>query len=222
MLKSKTQVILSRTSLYTIVMVMLLFAVLPLSQRLLEIVDDDMLIVRRVDVAPPPPPPPEDRENADPGSISQTGVNIDSIVPAVNLDPIATGVNSSVSDSLELGLIEIDLAINSHATFTMKGVGFGIGGLDRPPIMIVRPILNSGYLKRKGIEQFNVVVMVKWLKNGSLTFISIEEIEYPDIELRAMVRDAVSRIRYSKPTINGEPVERFLRLPLTIHDGTRR
>lgn len=178
---------------------------------------DELVIVRRVDVAPPPPPPPEEREDADPGIISQTGINIESIVPAVNLDPVATGASPDISDSLGLGFNEIDLDVSSHATFTMKGIGFGVGGLDRPPIMIVRPTLISDYMDRKGIDKFETLVMVKWLKDGSLTFISIEEIEYPDPELAAMVREAISKIRYSKPTIDGEAVERFLRLPLTIH-----
>ncbi len=216
-MKLKVKTFLSRTSLYTIIVVMALFAVLPLSQKLLEIVDEDMLVVRRVDVAPLPPPPPQEREDADPGVISQAGVNLKSIIPAVNLDPIATGANPNISESLELGLNEIDLDINSNATFTMKGVGFGAAGLDSPPIMVVRPTLRYGDMERKGISQLEFIVLVKWLKDGSLTFIAIEEVEYPDAEFKVMIRDAISQIRYTRPTVDGVPVERFLRLPLTIH-----
>ena len=50
-----------------------------------------------------------------------------------------------------------------------------------------------------------------------MTFIAIEEVEYPDAEFKVMIRDAISQIRYTRPTVDGVPVERFLRLPLTIH-----
>jgi len=205
------------TNVYTIVLVLLLFAILPLSQQLLVRPPPDLVIVRRVNVIPPPPPPPQVQSNTNSGAISQAGINIDSILPAVDLNPIATGASLDRSDVLELGMTAMDFDLKPQANFKMEGIGFGTAGLDRQPIMIVRPVLNSDYMRSRNIEHFDVVVLVKWLADGSLTFIGIEEIEYPDAQFGAMVRDAISRIRYSRPTIDGEPVERFLRLPLTIN-----
>lgn len=213
----RTRTFLSRTNFYTLLVVLVLFSVLPLSQRLFDLPMDDTVIVRRVDVAPPPPPPPEERESAESGASSRSGINLQSLESAVQLAPIGTEMGLDVSGSGGLGLGGVDFGANTNVDFTMEGVGFGTEGLDRQPILIVRPTLGYGYLRRQGIDQFDALVMVKMLEDGSLIFISIEEIEYPDPELAVMVRDAVSRMRYSRPTVDGEPVERFVRLPLTIH-----
>jgi hypothetical protein len=173
------------------------------------------VIVRRVDVAPPPPPPPEVQSDSDSGAISLTGINLDSIIPAVDLNPIASGASLDDSDALDLGLSSAALDIKPQINFNMKEVVF----VDRPPIMIVRPTLYSEYMHSQGIDQFEVLVMVKWLEDGSLSFLGIEEIEYPDEQLAALTRDVVARIRYSRPTVNGVPVERIIRLPLTIHSN---
>lgn len=208
----------NRTNLFTILMVIALFAILPLSQSWLTRIDDDTVVVRRVDVAPPPPPPSETRrENPSAQEAAQGGLGLKSLISTVNLQSLSSGDIQIQAGTLNMGLGELDLGGRSNATFSMEGIGFGIAGVDRPPFVVRRPTLNSDFMKKKGIEKFQTVVMVKWLKDGSLTFISIEEIQYPDIELAAMVRNAVAGLVYTKPTIDGEPVERFLRLPLTIN-----
>ncbi len=207
----------NRSSFYTAAIVLALFAILPLSQRLVTSPLEEQVQLRRIDLAPPPPPPPPVRSENETGSLSQAGVNIESILPAVNLDPLPTGPGSNQAESLELGLAAVELEVQPQVEFDLEGAGFGTAGLDRPPIMLVRPTLISDYMRREGISQFSVVVMVKWLADGSLSFIAIEEIEYPDRELVPLIRDAVARIRYSRPTVDGEAVERFIRLPMTIH-----
>lgn len=215
-MNSALSTVFNRTTFYTSVTVVLLFMMLPLSQRLLQIVPEDNLMLRRVDVAPPPPPPPPERTDSAQGTLSQAGLNIDSVLPAVDLNPIAVGPGPDLTNSLDVGLSQIQLDVEPQVSFAMEGIGFGISDLDRPPIMVVRPTLNSDYMDSQGITEFDVEVMVKWHMDGTLTLVGIERIEYPDIELETMVREAVARIRYTRPTLNGVPVERFIRLPLTV------
>ena len=198
-------------------MVTVLFALLPLSQRLLDAVNDDTVMLRSVDVAPPPPPPPPERSDSNSGSSAQSSVQLKSILPSVGLAAVATGVGSGLANSVDLGLNGIDLTPKTSIAFNMKGVGFGANGLDRPPIMIIRPKLKSDFLKRARIDQFEVEVLVRWRIDGSLSLISIEQIQYPNPELIVVVHDAVARVRYNKPTVDGVPVERYMRLQLTIH-----
>ncbi len=209
--------IVTRTNLLTLLIVALLFAVLPLSQKLSEVEDSSVLVVREVDVVPPPPPPPPlQSQSSDAASSSQGGINLESIPTAVRLLPVSLGNDIGIGRGADLGLGGFDLGSSSGVTFNMEGVGFGTEGIDRPPILLVRPTLNSDYMDREGITQFTAELMVKWLKDGSLVFVGIERIDHPDPELAKMVREAIPRMRYSRPTVDGEPVERFIRLPLTI------
>ncbi len=210
--------VVNRTNLLTLIMVFALFAILPLSQSWLSEIDDNQVLVRQVDVVPPPPPPPQtSRENPSTEVAAQGGLGLKSLGTLVELRSLSGDIGQIQAGALGLGLSEMDLHVKSHATFEMQGIGFGVDGLDRPPYLISRPTLYSDFMKKKGIENFETVVMVKWRKDGSLLFISIEEIEYPDAELAAMVREAVGKMVYTKPTINGEPVDRFLHLPLVIN-----
>ena len=203
--------------MYTLLMVTVLFALLPLSQRLLDAVNDDTVTLRSVDVAPPPPPPPPKRLDSNSSSSSQSGVQLKSILPSVGLAPVSTGAGSGLANSVNLGLNDIDLTPKTSIAFNMKGVGFGSVGLDRPPIMLIRPKLQSDFLRRARIDQFEVEVLVRWRTDGSLSLISIEQIQYPNPELIVLVHDAIARVRYNTPTIEGVPVERYMRLQLTIH-----
>jgi len=180
---------------------------------------DDEIITRAVDIATPPPPPPEEREESNSNSSRNSGLNLEAIPSSVDLLPIRIGVESVLSEGLGLGYDGVGLDVTPNATFKLEGVGFGTNGLDRPPILLVRPIIREGLLQRRRINQFEAVVFAKWMTDGSLILIRIEEIEYPEPEFAAMVRDAISQMRYTKPTVDGEPVERFIRLPITIHAG---
>ncbi len=208
----------TRTNLYTVVIVLLLFAVLPLSQSLRNAPDDSQLVVREVDLAPPPPPPPpqSERSGSSTGGV-QGGLSLAAIPNAVRLLPLAVGseLGSGATDGLGIG--GFDIGSNTNLTFSMEGVGFGTNGLDRTPVMLVRPIVPNAFMRRMGISQFDVELTVRLRSDGSLLLISIDFIEYPYPELEKLVSDAVPRIRYSRPTVDGQPVERVVRLPITIN-----
>ncbi|MEZ5489523.1 MAG: hypothetical protein R3F50_04285 [Gammaproteobacteria bacterium] len=212
-------ILLRRTSFYTLVVVALLFALLPLTQRTKEGVSDDLVITRQIDIALQPPPPPEERKGSSSNSSQNSGINLEALTSGVDLQPLRIDVESVLTEGLGLGYEGAGLDVTPNATFTLEGVGFGTNGLDRQPILLVRPVIREGLLRRRRISQFEALVFVKWMKDGSLRLIRIEEIEYPEPEFAAMVRDAISQMRYTKPTVDGEPVERFVRLPITIHAG---
>lgn len=218
-MKQIRTILLRRTSIYTLITVALLFALLPLTQRVSGGLRDELVITRSVDIASPPPPPPEEREESSSNISQNSGINLETIPSGVDLQPIRIGVDSALSEGLGLGFGGVGLDVTPNATFTLEGVGFGADGLDRPPVLLVRPIIREGLLRRRRISQFEALVFAKWMKDGSLILIRIEEIEYPEPEFAAMVRDAISQMRYTKPTVDGEPVERFIRLPITIHAG---
>ena len=210
--------IFTRTNILTAFVVCLLFAVLPISQKLAVINEDAEFIVREVDVVPPPPPPPpRQSQNSESSGGSQGGIDLESIPNSVRLLPVSFNSDLGNVGSGEFGLAGFELGLSSSVTFSMEGVGFGGEGLDRPPILLVRPTLNSDYMERIGIDQFQADVMVKWLEDGTLILVGIERIDFPDEELEKMVREAVPRMRYSRPTVDGQPTERFIRLTLTIH-----
>ena len=210
--------LLTRTNLYTLVIVLLLFAVLPLSQSIRNLPEDPMLIVREVDLAPPPPPPPPQREsNTDSSGGAQGGLSLAAIPNAVRLVPIAVDSSLGVGISTGLGLGGFDVGQKTNLTFSMEGVGFGTRDLDRSPVMLVKPTVSAEFMNEIGINQFDVELTVKLRADGTLQLISIDYIQYPYAELEELVIDAVPRIRYSKPTVDGQPVERVVRLPLTIN-----
>jgi len=206
-----------RPSIYALAMVLILFSVLPLSQRLFDLPASETVTVRRIELAPPPPPPPEERENAESGTSSRSGINLNTLESAVQLSAIGTEMGLDVAGSGGFGLGAVDFGVKTNLPFSMQGVSFGVGDLDRQPFLIVRPTIENDYLRRRGIDQFEALVMVKMLKDGSLILIRIEEIEYPESEFVLIVRDLVPRMRYSRPTVDGEPVEKVVRLPLIIH-----
>ena len=209
--------IFTRTNLLAAITVLLLFAVLPLAQRAGEVATEDTLVIREVDTAPPPPPPPPQRQqefNATGGS--NGGISLDALPTGVRLLPVSIGSELGAGYSTGIGSGGFDVGARMRTTFSMEGVGFGADGLDRPPVMLVKPEVPGNYMQRNGIYSFDVEVMVKLRQDGSLVFISIESISNPDPELAKLARDVVPRIRYSRPTVDGQPVERIVRLPLTI------
>ncbi len=209
--------LLTRTNLYTSLIVLLLFAVLPLSQSLREI-PEDSLIVREVELAPPPPPPPPQREqNTDSAGGAQGGLSLAAIPNAVALTPVAVGTDLGVANALGIGVGGFDIGARTNLTFSMEGVGFGTNGLDRTPVMLVKPVVPANFMNRIGISQFSVELTVRLRSDGSLLLMSIDSIEYPYVELEELVRNAIPRIRYTRPTVDGQPVERVVRLPLTIN-----
>ena len=204
-----------RTAGLTLLMVAALSFVLPLSQTWIRKNDTDLVVVRRVDVTQPPPPPSEQEAETKSAESSMKGaLKLESMVAAIEFDAIVTG---SAPDLLEVMKVRVKLGdrhVTSNSTFGILGVDFGLDGLDSLPRLVNRPPLDTRAMVKLGIRTIYAEVLVKWRKDGYLDFIYIEKISVEGFD--ELIRGAVSNMRYTKPTVNGVPEERFARLPLTI------
>jgi hypothetical protein len=199
-------------------MVVALSFVLPLSQTWIRKNDTDLVVVRRVDVTQPPPPPSEqEAETKSAESLMKGALKLESMVAAIELDAIVT---VSVPDLLDVMKVRVELGelhVTSNSTFSIQGVDFGLDGLDSLPRLVNRPLLDTRAMAEMGIRTIYAEVLVKWRKDGYLDFIYIEEISVEGFD--DMIRGAVSNMRYTIPTVNGVPEERFARLPLTVRSS---
>lgn len=195
--------------------VITLSLVLPLSQTWIKKDDADLVVVRRVDVTQPPPPPsePEDKTKSADSSMKRS-VKLESMASAIKFDAIISGNVPELSEVMRARVELGELHVTSNSTFGVKGVDFGLDGLDRLPRLVNRPPLDTKAMVDLGIQKIEALVLVKWRKDGYLDFIYIEEISVQGFD--GMVRGAVSNMRYTKPTVNGVAEERFARLPLII------
>ena len=203
-----------RTAGLTLLMIVALSFVLPLSQTWIKKNDTDLVVVRRVDVTQPPPPPSEQEAENKSESSMKRSVKLEAMVVAIKFDALISENTPDLSEVMDVRVELGELHITSNSTFGIEGVDFGLDGLDSLPRLVNRPLLDTKAMVALDIRAIEALVLVKWRKDGYLDFIYIEEISVEGFD--DMVRGVVSNMRYTKPTVNGVPEERFARLPLTI------
>lgn len=199
----------------TLLMVVGLSFVLPLSQKWIREKETDLVVVRRVDVTQPPPTPAEHQaENKTAETSMPNALELESMAAPIEFDAMVTGFAPDLSEVMKVRVELGELHVTSNSTFAIAGVDFGLDGLDNFPRLVNKPPLDTSAMVAAGIRTIHAEVLVKWRKDGYLDFIYIEEISVEGFD--DIIRGAVANMRYTKPTVNGVPEERFARLPLTV------
>jgi outer membrane biosynthesis protein TonB len=189
----------------------LLFLLIPLTQ-LLDPVKKADLVVREVVLSPPPPqapPPPEPAEPVEeppPPELVQT-------TPPIEINTLDISVSTGTGDVIAIGVPSPDLVVQDIAT-EMERM-FTFEDLEEPPRMINRPNFRfPPSLVRRGITSGRVNVEIDILPDGRAEFRRIVSLTHPELE--GVARQILSRVRFTRPMVNGQPQQVRGVIPLNL------
>lgn len=92
---------------------------------------------------------------------------------------------------------------------------FGLKDLDSHPFVLLKPdykIPKSLIEQRMPDTTAYIYVIIH--ENGSVTFVDYEYVEFE--ELKPTIREIITKMRFNKPTRNGQPVKGQFLLPLNL------
>lgn len=195
-----------------------LLALLALSQFGEDSLLDEQLVVREVALAPPPPPPPK--------SVTQTktdsaqSVQIDAgayqghvqiVMGSADVDALPEPVRPQL-DSVHSNDWSFDWSADLQT--------FGLGELDtRPRLLAPLRVDFPDALRRRGIKKASAKLHVVIDERGAVSLKAINYLQYA--ELKAGVIAAARMARFSAPTKDGQAVRAEFLWPVELVSGGR-
>ncbi len=182
------------------------------------------IVARHIDLAVPPPPPP-------PPAVARVGPkrSLD-----LNIEKTAAPAPPSLLQDLQVKVVipAGDLG-PGNSRFGEVGSGFGDGGrgfgvkwegfqapyLDSIPSVRSAPLVDyPKALLDRGIDSIKIEVLIQIDESGKPTLLDILSTPYPPFD--DALREFVSQVRFTSPTVGGRKVKAVYVWPLLFHHST--
>ena len=174
----------------------------------------EILTVREVQLRKPPPPPPPPDEISSSSNRDEMELKVTSMESPVILTSMELDVQIPSGELTGLGGGGWGKGIG------VEGIGFSLSELDYLPTVIFDPLfLYPEELTEQGIMEFSVQVHILIDENGQTVFKGIFSNPYP--RFNNDIRDYVSNVRFSPPTISGVRVKAEYLWPLKLKSVPR-
>lgn len=195
-----------------LVLSILMFLALPLTQLLSDLKKPEMReVANDVSIPPPPAPPPEPPPEEEPEQ-EEEKPELQQEMQPLDLSQLDVALNPGVGDALNVGSAVIGFGVTPDTIAQMDI--FELKDLDNSPRAVVKvPPVYPFQFKREGIEgQVRLIIVID--ERGFVIDVKVQSSSHKEFEKPAI--EAAMKWKFEPGTKNGKPVKVRRILPIAF------
>ena len=196
-----------------VLLAILVFLLLPLSQKLNSQRSEIIVLRETVTIQPPTitaPPAPEAQHQPEP----EPKPKFKPQVQELSLSQLELSLNPGISDALKISITNEGFTTDLNAVANIQEM-FTFSDLAQAPRILNQPrIQYPTQLIRRNVRQGRVLVKIEIDTKGRATIIRVLSYTHP--ELIPTAKDVIRQARFTPPTVNGRPQQVQGDWPITL------
>lgn len=204
---------------YGVLVTLVIFSILPLlsNKKIEAFIEVKTRTIETTQKKIPPPKPVVKKSSTKSESKSIKALSLKMVTPIKN---IAFKTSNTLTISYNLAATSAGEKLGKESlldglSFKDNTEVFGLKDLDSHPFALLKPDYKiPKSLVEQGMTDTTAYVHVIIHENGSVTFVDYEYVEFE--ELKPTIQEIITKMRFNKPTRNGQPVKGQFLLPLNL------